>query len=116
MLVAEELGTSLREWGATHVLDARGITGFTWRRYGRYEAGATGLALSAGEVLRIGELLRDGGRYRGRVVVPQAWVAAMRTPAVAASSEYDPPLRATAYGLGLWICDDGIVYCDGADG
>ena len=65
---------------------------------------------------KVGELLLDDGRYRGRQIVPKAWIDAMRAPRMPASSEYDPPLRATAYGLGLWICDDGVVYCDGAGG
>jgi CubicO group peptidase (beta-lactamase class C family) len=115
VLVSEQLGTSLSDWVATYVLDKLGIADFTWVRYGRYEAGGTGLALSAPDVHKIGALLRDDGRYRGRQVVPSAWVAAMRSPAVPATSAYDPPLRATGYGYGLWI-GDGAYYCDGAGG
>jgi CubicO group peptidase (beta-lactamase class C family) len=115
VLVRERLGTTLSEWVAAHVLAELGITDYTGVRYGRYEAGGTGLCLTAPDVHKVGELLLDDGRYRGRQVVPSAWVAAMRAPAVATTSAYDPPLRATGYGYGLWIGDDAY-YCDGAAG
>lgn len=118
VLVAEELGTTLREWVSAHVLDALGITDFTWARYGRYEAAGTGLSMSAVDLHKIGELLLGDGRYGGRQVVPSTWLEAMRLPAVRASSGYDPnsPMRATAYGYGVWICDGGLYYCDGTGG
>ena len=84
-------------------------------RYGRYEAAATGLSLSADDLHKLGELLRDDGRYQGRQVIPKTWIEAMRSPAVRASSAYAPPLRASGYGYGLWIGDDAY-YCDGAGG
>ena len=115
VLVTETLGTSLRDWVHTLVLAPLEIAAPTWTRYGRYDAGGTGLHLTAPDVAKLGTLLLDGGRYGGRQVVPPDWVDAMRAPQVPASSEYDPPLRATAYGYGLWICAD-VVYCDGAGG
>ncbi len=116
VLVREELGTTLTDWVAAYVLRKLGIADAAWVRYGRYEAGATGLHLSAPDLLKVGTLLLDDGRYRSRRVVPPAWVAAMRTPAVRVSGEYEPPLRATGYGLGLWVCDRDVHYCDGAGG
>jgi CubicO group peptidase (beta-lactamase class C family) len=115
VLVREQLGMTLSDWVTVHVLGKLGITDVTWVRYGRYEAGGTGLSLSAADVHKIGELLRDDGRYRGRQVVPSAWVAAMRSPVVPTTSAYDPPLRASGYGYGLWI-GNGAYYCDGAGG
>lgn len=43
--------------------------------------------------------------FRGRRVVPEAWIAAMRTPAVAVADDTPGPLRASAYGYGMWVCD-----------
>jgi CubicO group peptidase (beta-lactamase class C family) len=115
VLVAEELHVPLSEWVSAHLLDKLGIADFSWVTYGRYEAAATGLSMSAVDLHRIGELLLGDGRYRGRQVVPRTWIEAMRSPAAPASSEYDPPLRATGYGYGIWI-GDGAYYCDGAGG
>lgn len=117
-MVTEELGVSLREWVSDLVLSKLGITDVGWVRYGRYDAGGTGLALSAVDLHTIGELFLDGGRYRGRQVVPEAWIEAVRSPAVRVSRSdgLGGPLRATSYGYGMWICDGGIHYCDGAGG
>ena len=51
-------------------------------------------------------------------MVPRAWIEAVRSPAVRVDRSDGPggPLRATSYGFGMWICDGGVHYCDGADG
>jgi CubicO group peptidase (beta-lactamase class C family) len=115
-LVREELGVGLGEWVGDLVLAPLGIADATWTTYGRYEAGGTGLSMSAADLATIGRLLLAGGVHDGRQVVPRAWIACMRARAVRAVSVYDPPLRANAYGLGLWICDGGTYYCDGTGG
>jgi CubicO group peptidase (beta-lactamase class C family) len=115
-MVREELGVGLRDVVGDLVLRPLGITDVTWTTYGRYEAAATGLSMTAVDLVAIGRLLLAGGVHEGRQVVPRAWIACMRSPAVRASSDYEPPLRANAYGLGLWICDDGTYYCDGTGG
>ncbi|MBT8445389.1 MAG: serine hydrolase [Gammaproteobacteria bacterium] len=43
--------------------------------------------------IRIGELLRNGGVYRGRQIVPAAWVEEMTTPSAANVN----------YGMQLWL-------------
>lgn len=42
---------------------------------------------------RVGELLRSGGRARGRQIVPEAWVRQMRSPSV----------HAPQYGYQIWL-------------
>ncbi len=117
-MVREELGVSLGDWVGELVLSKLGITDVAWTTYGRYEAAATGLSMSALDLATIGRLLLAGGVHQGRQVVPRVWIEGMRSPAVRASSAYDPghPLRASAYGLGMWICDGGTYYCDGTGG
>ena len=113
-MVTEELGVSLREWVGDLVLRRLGITDVGWLSYGRYDAGGTGLALSAPDLLRIGELFLGGGRG----VVPASWIEAVRSPAVRVDRSDGPggPLRATAYGYGMWICANGVHYGDGTGG
>jgi CubicO group peptidase (beta-lactamase class C family) len=113
-MVTDELGVSLCDWVSDLVLSKLGITDVEWVTYGRYDAGGTGLALSAADLLTIGELFLDGGRE----VVPRAWIEAVRSPAVRVPRTDGPgdPLRATSYGYGMWICDNGIHYCDGTGG
>jgi CubicO group peptidase (beta-lactamase class C family) len=117
-MVTDELGVSLRDWVGGLLLDRLGITGARWVTYGRYAAGGTGLALSAVDLERIGRLFLDGGRHRGRPLVPRAWIEAMRSPAVRTGRDDDlgATWRPTSYGYGLWICDSGVHYCDGTGG
>ena len=117
-MVTNALGVSLRDWVGGLLLNQLGITDAGWVTYGRYDAGGTGLALSAVDLERIGGLFLDGGRYRGRQVVPEAWIDAMRSPAVPVTRDEDlgAALRPTSYGFGLWVGDGGVHYCDGAGG
>lgn len=113
-LVTEELGVSLREFVTAHLLGPLGITDVGWARYGRYDAGGTGLTLSAADLHAVGRLVRDGGRQ----VVPAEWVAAVRTPATPATCPDDlgDGWRPTSYGLGMWIRPDGVAFCHGRGG
>jgi CubicO group peptidase (beta-lactamase class C family) len=117
-IVTDELGVSLREWVHDLLLRKLGIRDAGWVSYGRYDAGGTGLSLSAVDLCRIGELFLDGGCYERRQVVPREWIEAVRSPAVPVKRTDGPgdPLRATSYGYGMWICDNGIHYCDGTGG
>ncbi|WP_418605707.1 serine hydrolase domain-containing protein [Georgenia sp. SUBG003] len=62
--------------------------------------GATGLRMTAWDMVRIGRLMADGGRREGRQIVPSWWVAE-------STSEHVEPhgaFRATeGYGFGWWV-------------
>jgi CubicO group peptidase (beta-lactamase class C family) len=74
-----------------------GITAFEWIR-GRdgTPSAASGLRLKPRDLLRIGQLIIQGGRWEGRQVVPPAWIEASFRPAVT----IDGPLR---YGLHWYL-------------
>ena len=115
-MVRNELGVGLGDWVGDLVLAKLGITDVTWVSYGRYEAAATGLSMSAVDLATVGRLLLAGGVHQGRQVVPASWIERMRYPAGARPAHTTPALRAHGYGLGLWICDGGTYYCDGTGG
>lgn len=117
-MITNELGVPLSQWISQLFLEKIGVSEFDWVKYGAYDAAATGLSLGSGDVHKLGELLIADGKYRNVQAVPRAWLETIRGPVVKASSGYDPssPLQATAYGYGIWVCDDGTYYCDGSGG
>ncbi|MGU7784203.1 serine hydrolase domain-containing protein [Burkholderia sp. PU8-34] len=56
-------------------------------------AGGWGLRLRAVDMAKIGMLLLDNGRWKGRQIVPEAWIRQMTTPSPAAAD----------YGYYCWI-------------
>lgn len=118
-LITECLGVSLDQLVAQYIFAPLGISEFTWKKYGKYCAGCTGLILQNTDLHKIARLLFDGGSFAGRQVVPRAWVDEMRRPQVPAPTHRyiaDRAFPKWSYGLNLWICEDGNYYCDGTDG
>ena len=83
--LAEPLGFTLAEWPR----DPQGIY-----------FGGNDMELTPRQMLAFGELYMNRGKYRGRQVVPAAWVDASLTPRVTSSRDPD-----RQYGLGWWVKD-----------
>jgi CubicO group peptidase (beta-lactamase class C family) len=118
-LITEFLGRGLDEFVAEQVLSPLGVSEYSWRKYGKYCAGCTGLVLQNEDLHKIGRLILDDGNYNGQQLVPRYWIDSMRRPHVAAPTyRYiaDRAFPKWSYGLNLWICDTGSYYCDGTDG
>jgi CubicO group peptidase (beta-lactamase class C family) len=117
VMLQEGLHASLKDLADRYVLGPLGISA-TWREYAGYSAGCTGLAMSNTDLGRLTVLLRDGGRVETTRIVRESWVATMRSMHNRTPSMFDPGrvFPKYAYGMALWVCEDGSYYCDGTDG
>lgn len=118
VLVQELTGQRLAEWVADRVLTPLGIPAPHWRRYGRYDAGATGLSLSPAQLQTLAELFRRGGRTAGHRLLSASWWATMTGPSISTPNPVRPDelLPKAGYGYGMWTCGDGRYFGDGTDG
>ncbi|CAB3792309.1 Putative D-alanyl-D-alanine carboxypeptidase [Paraburkholderia caffeinitolerans] len=74
----------VERYAQTHLFEPLGMQHAVWERadqQGLVSAG-WGLRLRAVDMAKIGMLVLDHGRWQGRQVVPQQWIAQMTTPAV----------------------------------
>jgi len=85
------------------LFDPLGIADVSWSRpsiwpASQAPAAASGLRMSPRSLARIGELVRERGRWQGEQIVPEAWVA-RATDRHVADTPWGPP---GAYGYGYF--------------
>ena len=113
----EYLGYDLFEFINDKLFLPIGINDASWDRYGRYLAGATKLNLSADDLLKIGKVLIDKGKFEGKEIVNSTWIEKMIAPKFVNHNEVAREyLSEDNYGYGIWISDNGIVFASGTGG
>jgi CubicO group peptidase (beta-lactamase class C family) len=63
-----------------------------------FNNGGAGLSLTAPDMQAIGNLVLEGGRVRGRPLLPASWVQAMTSQQIATGGGATP-----GYGYGWWV-------------
>ena len=99
--VGRAAGTRIDSLAAERLFAPLGARRYSWaqgRPRGLPDA-AGGLFLRPRDVAKVGVLLLDGGRWRGRQVLPEAWVATVTRPHVVRARGFGR--RAVDYGY-LW--------------
>jgi len=82
-LIARATGESLDNFAHRTLFAPLGISGERWQHSPTgFAQGGGGLSLRSRDLLALGQLLLDHGRYNGRQILPAAWVSAMMTPHV----------------------------------
>ena len=98
--LAKVTGMTAAQYAQAHLFAPLGIRGVRWDALGkRYSGGAAGLFLRPRELLAFGQLYLDDGRWRGKEVVPAAWVRQSTRAHVRVD-------RGIAYGYDWWITAD----------
>ncbi len=89
----------VRDWLLPRLFGPLGIPSPAWTRCpSGYVLGGSGLHLRTSDLVRIGRVLRDGGRFGERRIVDAAWVAAMHVD----PRETGAPAPWSRYGMGGW--------------
>jgi CubicO group peptidase (beta-lactamase class C family) len=117
VIVQDWLGKSIHEIARVAVLEPLEIES-EWRSFGEYIAGCTGLSMKNVDLIKLATLLRNGGTFGGVTVVPRSWVDKMCSPISLTPHMFDSDrvFPKYAYGLGLWVCQNGSYFCDGTNG
>lgn len=94
-----------------------GITNPRWDLYGFHLAGATKLHLSDLDLLKIGKIVLDKGKFEGIKLVSSKYIDMMCTPIIK-GSRYSKHkyLSENNYGLGIWISNEDIIFASGTGG
>ncbi|MGZ5061592.1 MAG: serine hydrolase domain-containing protein [Usitatibacter sp.] len=97
-ILARATGRDLRELARSELFTPLGIEDWEWRAdlFGRPIAFA-GLRLRPRDLAKIGRMMLDHGRWRGRQVVPAEWVAASLAAHIATGDD------GRQYGYQWWI-------------
>jgi CubicO group peptidase (beta-lactamase class C family) len=101
-ILARAQGADLSELAARQLFDLIGVERFEWRRDrdGNSLAPA-GLAMRPRDLLKLSALMVEGGRWKGRQVLPESWVAESLTPQGPATWRAGP-VADVGYGF-LWF-------------
>jgi CubicO group peptidase (beta-lactamase class C family) len=95
-IVRKATGHPLDELARTALFEPLGITAVDWeRRKGDTDTGG-GLRLRPRDMMKIGQLVLNGGVWNGRQIVSKAWIDASTTAYTKASAKYD-------YGYLWWL-------------
>jgi CubicO group peptidase (beta-lactamase class C family) len=84
-------GKSLTELVKTELFDPLEISDWEWvsNLHGQ-ELAFTGLRMRPRDLLKIGQMMLNGGRWQNRQVVPEAWIAASLRPKIATGHKSPP--------------------------
>ena len=101
-------GRDLQDYARAHLFGPLGITNVYWKRSpGKLTDSEGGLYVTIDDLAKLGQMLAAGGVWRGRQVVPAAWLRESTRPLLT----LPPPRGAdgTRYGLLWWMPPTGLV-------
>lgn len=102
-IIAEGVGRPIEDFAREALFEPLGIDRFEWVR-GRdgVAAAASGLRLAATDLAKIGNLMLAGGKWNGRVIVPENWIADATTARIPANPD-------NGYGYFWWTGDSKLA-------
>jgi CubicO group peptidase (beta-lactamase class C family) len=114
-IVGVATGQRIDQFAAAQLFGPLGITNTYWiggLPDGLPHSGG-GLGLRPRDMLKLGQLVLDGGRWHGAQIVSDAWVRESTAPAAHTSAFGPGP---SDYGYLWWLLPNGVVTASGAQG
>jgi CubicO group peptidase (beta-lactamase class C family) len=101
VIITESSGINTLDFAVQNLFGPLDIPNFSWGKDDRgYPGGASNLKISPHDMVKIGNLILNHGRYNGIQVVPEKWITAMTTTKI--STNNDIPFG-PEYGYQIWI-------------
>lgn len=113
LMLAEASGKNPAHFAEEKLFEPLGINGWQWERSTEnYPIGGYGLKTSAEDLMKIGELVLNKGKWNGKQIVSEDWIKSMLKPHVKNA------VRGQSYGYHWWITADDppVYYAAGREG
>ena len=115
-IVTALTGQDLREYLRPRLFEPLGIAEPAWETCPRgVRIGGWGLSLRLEDIARFGQLYLQRGQWRGRRLLPEAWIADATARQVANGPRAERDWE-QGYGYQFWRCQHGAFRGDGAFG
>ncbi|MEW8973515.1 MAG: serine hydrolase [Tissierellaceae bacterium] len=118
VVLQEFLKEDLLQFTNRHLFKKLNIKNYKWEKYGNYLAGATRLWLLPEDLLKIGKILMDYGKYDNERIIEKDWIEKILV-STTRTKDVDTPnaiFRRFAYAHGLWLGKENIFFGHGTDG
>lgn len=114
-IVQKVTGQTLFDYLKPRLFEPLGIENPTWEMKQQYTFGGSGLHIRTEDIARFGQLYLQKGKWNGKQLVPESWVAAATSLQTANGSNPDSDWD-QGYGYFFWRCRPGCYRGDGAFG
>lgn len=110
------LQSSLYEFLKDNLFDKLDIKPVRWDSYGKFIVGASKLYISDLDMIKIGILLLNKGRYKNTSILSEASISKLFTPVFARDSDKLTYLSEDFYTFGFWKSKKQTVFASGTGG
>ena len=106
-ILQQATGQTALDFGTEHLFAPMGMDSVEWSTDpAGVSDGGNGISMTARDAAKFGQLYLDGGRWRGRQILPEEWVAASVTAQVVRSG------NSGSYGYQWWLRPFGAANYD----
>ena len=110
------LQCSLYDFLKDNLFDKLNMKPVRWDSYGNFIVGASKLYISDLDMIKIGHLLLNKGKYQNDIILSEASISKLFTPVFARVTDKFTYLSEDFYTFGFWKSKNQIVFASGTGG